>query len=123
MTVYGYIREQYGLDAVPDDIKDICVKFYLRVYDKWNVAKSSQVFNIDADTGIISAEYISNADQGYHDAFGSLVIESGHIQKWEIKQLHYLYNKNLEFYVGIVDESKIDEDMKGFCAVRNEAGI
>ena len=86
--MYGYIREEYGLDDVPDDIKDICVEFYLKVGDKWNVEKSSSVFNIDGDAGTISAEYDSYSDYGYHDAFGSLVIESGDIQRWEMRQLH-----------------------------------
>ena len=119
LTVYGYIREEY--ECVPDDIKDLCLEFYLKVYDQWNVNKSNSIFDIDADLGIIKAGYdeATKIHHTWNDAFGSLVIKAGDIQTWNLKQLH---QKSSVIYIGIVDESKADQDMKGFCSDANQAG-
>ena len=118
LTVYGYIREEY--ENLPDDLKDICFQFYLRVFDRWNIDKCNTKLDIDVETGIIEAKY--DDEMGFMNAFGSIIVKKGNIESWKIKLLiEGTYGAPT---VGIVESYKASKDMQGpFNSDENRAGI
>ena len=87
LTVYGYIRSMCHMD-IPDVLKDICLLFYVIVYDKWNPETCHQVIKINEDGNVIETEFGS---YGWMNAFGTLIVKKGDIQSWIIKPVLKVY--------------------------------
>ena len=129
MTVHGYIREEYK--EIPDDLKDICYKFYLKVFDEWDVDKSNDGLIIDVGSGIIEAkweknhEYATNGNAYWLNGIGSIIVNKGDIESWMIKPLVDVgKDRKISVCVGIIESSKASKDMKwGFAANDQKAGI
>ena len=118
LAVYGYIRQ--STKYFPDDLKNICYKFYLKVFDKWDIDKCSGKLDIDVNKGIIEAKY--NHEKIVVNAFGTNVVTKGDVEIWKIKPL---IDKSYEsIFVGIVESCKASKDMFwSFAAPAHKAGI
>ena len=88
LTVYGYIRSVCHMD-IPDVLKDICLLFYLIVYDKWNPQTCHQGIKINEDGDII--ERAGMVLTRWINAFGTLIVKKGDIQSWIIKSVLKVY--------------------------------
>ena len=125
LTVYGYIREEYR--GIPDDLKDICYKFYLKVFDEWDVDKSNHGLIIDVGSGIIKAKWEKNHKYGiayWLNGIGSIILKKGDIESWIIKPLVDKDKDDVAVCVGIIESCKASKDMKwGFAANDQKAGI
>ena len=119
LTVYGYIRRT--LKDIPDDLKDICFQFYLRVFDKWDIDKSNDKLDADVDEGVIEAK-CDNGEASFFNAFGTIIVKKGDIEKWKIKPLTAI--SCTATFVGIVESSKASKDWDvPFAAKKFRAGI
>ena len=121
LTVYGYVREKYR--DCPDDIKQLCYEFYLKVFDQWDIEKCNEGLNIDAETGIVEGKYdaASMPSNGWYNAFGSLIVKKGDIETWKIKPL---LARKMIVTVGIVESCKASKVMNySFSAASTKAGI
>ena len=123
LTVYGYIREEY--EDIPDDLKDMCYKFYLKVFDEWSIDKCSKGLDIDNQTGIIEAKYKKMT--GWKSAFGTIIVKKGDVETWKIKPLFKSSEEKLGkigLIIGIIEHSKASNIMRcAFCAKYKKAGI
>ena len=119
LTVYGYIREIHK--DIPDDLKDLCYQFYLKVFDQWDIEKCNDKLDVDAESGIIEAKSDPNK-RDFVNAFGSIIVKKGDIESWKIKPL--IRVSCIATTVGIAESCKASKDMDwSFAASKNRAGI
>ena len=110
LAVYGFIRMH--LD-IPDELKEICLAFYLILFDEWDKEKSHSEFKF-TDDNILYVQ--GNIKLGkWRNAFGSLIVSKGNIQTWKIKLIG---DVGLTVFFGIVGQNKATRaipDNQYFC--------
>ena len=117
LSVYGYIRtntKNVGID-IPDVLKQLCLSFYLIIFDIWNKEKCDPAIQVEENENMIQVKK-NAAFYGWHNAFGSLVIRKGDIQEWNIKVRNDFYDGNVYVTFGIIDHKLISPKLKYFCS-------
>ena len=110
LAVHGYIREKFKDPDFPNDLKQICYQFYLRVFDQWNIDRSNENLNIDVKSGIIDVKYENTPI--WVTAFGSVDVKKGEIETWKINPLSTSDSGRLVLCVGIIEADKASSTMK-----------
>ena len=108
MTVYGYIRSCNV--AIPDVLIDLCLLFYLKLFDEWDSTMlSDERLKLDVEKGTVAL--VSDVMGGnYLDAFGSIILSKGDIQSWKFKCIDTGETKSklpLRIAIGIADVEKL----------------
>ena len=103
LAVYGFIRTCFD---IPEELKEICLAFYLILSDKWDKENSHPEFEFTDDNILRVQE--NNTKVIWRNAFGSSIVSKGDIQTWKIKLIG-----DVGPYVlfGIVEQSKATRDV------------
>ena len=103
---------------IPDVLIDLCLLFYLKILDEWNVAMSHPKLKIDATNTIV--KYGEKSEGGYgtrwRNAFGTVIYTKGDYDKvtFKVGDIPNQDRKSkLKIAVGIIDVNLWKSDMTG----------
>ena len=118
MTVYGFVR-RCDIE-IPNVLIDLCLLFYLKVFDGWSVEKGDERLKIDVDKNIVEFYGVS-----YLDAFGTLVMTKGDVESWTFSVSGISTHSIIRAAVGIADIAKLESNEKegSFGAPAKRVGI
>ena len=103
MTVYGFIRMHYDINAIPNDLLKLCLSFYLILIDEWDLNHmtfaDSHDLNINEEDKTIS----SSRNVTWLNVFGTITVKKGQYQTWTIETVKNVDNVSFWGLFGIID--------------------
>merc|ERR1712228_251396 len=109
---------------LPDDLKNMCLSFYLILIDRWNHVKSDKGFEINNNDNNSLILRGNGYPFKWRHAFGSTIICKGEIRIWRLTITNDHPNKDIPFRTcmfGIYDvnQERIQVNDRGFTDAYN----